>query len=180
MLVSLLPSAESTSICSLSLCLSKLSGPRSGAWYQIRRSSARTRRVLCSNERIWWDRDCARDDGGAPGRKPGAQPVLRERFGTRRLWSWICDSSSSSSSLCPSWSFVFWLGLCIGSPSFLRLLPVPVPLDVDAWETLQEAISSVCKSSARTPHTAAVSPTRTTALPLVCVRDPVFADVTRN
>lgn len=101
-------------------------------------------------------------DGGAPGMKPGAQPVLRERFGTRRLKSRMCESSSSSTSS------------ALSSPVFLRFA---APEDED---TPHAAMSSVCRISARTPQTAAVSPTLTTALPFVCVSEPAFAEVTRN
>jgi hypothetical protein len=41
-------------------------------------------------------------------------------------------------------------------------------------------MSSVDNISALTAQTAAVSPMRTTALPLECVREPVFTDAGRN
>lgn len=105
---------------------------------------------------------------------PGAHPVLKERLGTSKLKSSMYEFSSSSSSFDPSSRSS--PGLSAGFVNFRRLFE---PED-DECETLHEAISSVCRISAFTPHTAVVSPSRTTALPFVCVSEPVFADVTRN
>lgn len=47
-------------------------------------------------------------------------------------------------------------------------------------DTPHPGMSSVLRISARTPHTAAVSPIRTTALPLAWVNEPVFAEAGRG
>ena len=95
-------------------------------------------------------RDCASEDGGEPGRCAGVLPVASSMFGTRRE---RCESSalSSSSSVLSASVGVGWGGAEGGF-----------------------GMSDARRISPRTPHTTAVSPSRTTALPEQWVRLPVF------
>jgi len=101
-------------------------------------------------------RDCASEDSGEPGRCAGVLPVASSMFGTRRE---RCESSalSSSSSVLSTSVGVGWGGAEGGF-----------------------GMSDARRISPRTPHTTAVSPSRTTALPEQWVRLPVFMVGLRN
>lgn len=150
---------------------------RSGGWWRMRRSEARTKRVVWRRERSLWESDWARVEGAAEGAMLGAQPVLRERLGTRRLKVWISESSSSSSSY-SSFTGSFCCCCCCCACVLSVFLRFDVVESDD--DTFHAAISSVKRISPRTPHTATVSPMRTTALALVCVSEPVLTDAGRN
>ena len=112
-----------------------------------------------------WVSVWARGEGGPPGRWEGEQPVSRERFGIRRCRLEISEVScfrrrhSFSSSV-----VVFCSCSAVVSLSVSRFRRI----------VSQSATSSTFSISPRIPHTTAVSPHRTTALPCECVREPVW------
>lgn len=125
----------------------------------ILRLWARTKHVDRRSERIREVRDCARADGGEPGRCVGAEPVANSMLGTR---SERDDTSVASSS---SPFVVVFEGL---------------EERIVGFEAGGFGMSDARRISARTPHTTAVSPSRTTALPEQWVRLLVFIVGLRN
>ena len=134
-----------------------------GGWCHILRSSAWISWLVYSSVSTRCESVCARSLGGEPGRWAGEQPVLSSTLGTRRFSRAISSAS------------VFRL--------FLRELPSSSASSLAVFEgrglvsgCFQSATSFVSRISARMPHTTAVSPFRTTALPEAWVREPVWRD----
>lgn len=113
-----------------------------------------------------WVRVWAWREGGPVGRWAGEQPVARSMFGTRR---WRLDISAMS---CFRRCLFFSSSVVVSWGSVVPSLSVGMFSRCFRMDS-QLATSSTFRISPRITHTTAVSPHRTTALPCVCVREPV-------